>query len=172
MSLEQAAYLSQVIAAVGVFGSLIFVGIQVRQNTRSQRVVAVDSLAAAIAAINVPAMESPAIGEALSNALQDWGSANREQRIIAHFFLFSFFKLHESAWYQRRNEVLDAEQWSGWDTLLRTYYHSKGVKTGWWPRRQHAYSPEFQAYLAQTPPPEMHVGTLNDLFDNAAIIDG
>ncbi len=172
MSLEQAAYLSQVIAAVGVFASLIFVGVQVRQNTRSQRVVAVDSLAAAIAAINVPAMESPAIGEALSKALQDWGSASREQRIIAHFFLFSFFKLHESAWYQRRNEVLDAEQWIGWDTLLRTYYHSKGVKAGWWPRRQHAYSPDFQAYLAQTPAPEAQVGTLNDLFDDVATSKG
>jgi hypothetical protein len=171
MSLEQAAYLSQVIAAVGVLASLIFVGLQVRQNTRSQRVVAVDSLATAISAINVPAMESPAIGEALSKALQDWGSATREQRIIAHFFLFSFFKLHESAWYQRRNGVLDAAQWTGWEALLRTYYHSNGVKAGWWPRRQHAYSPAFQAYLAQTSAPATYVGSLNDLFDNIAPTD-
>ena len=97
MSLEQAAYLSQVIAAVAVLASLVFIGLQVRQNTRSQRVVAVSSLAAAIAAINVPAMESPALGEALSKALHDWGSASREQRIVAHYFLFSFFKLSESA---------------------------------------------------------------------------
>src|SRR5438309_3994154 len=117
MSLEQAAYLSQVVAALAVLGSLIFIGVQLRQNTRSQKVVAVDSLAAAIAAINVPAIESPAVGEALSKALKDWGSANREQRIIAHFFLFSFFKLHESASYQRRNEVLDPVQWAGWETL-------------------------------------------------------
>ena len=170
MPLEQAAYLSQVVAALGVLASLIFVGVQVRQNTRSQKVVAVDSLAAAIAAINVPAMETPAIGEALSKALEDWGSATREQRIIAHFFLFSFFKLHESAWYQRRNEVLDAAQWTGWDTLLLAYYHSNGVKAGWWPRRQYAYSPEFQAYLTQSHAPAARVGTLNDLFDNIASI--
>jgi hypothetical protein len=166
MSLEQAAYLSQVVAGLAVLASLIFVGVQIRQNTRSQKVVAVDSLAAAIAAINVPAMESPAVGEALSNALHDWGSATREQRIIAHFFLFSFFKLHESAWYQRKTEVLDAAQWTGWDILLRVYYHSEGVRTGWWPHRRHAYSPDFQAYLAQTKPPPGDIGTLNDLFDN------
>ena len=168
MSLEQAAYLSQVVGALAVLGSLMFIGVQLRQNTRSQRVVAVDSLAAAIAAINVPAMESPAIGEALSKAVQDWGSATREQRIIAHIFLFSFFKLHENAWYQRKAEVLDESQWIGWETSLRLYYHSEGVKTGWWPYRRGAYSPEFQSYLAQTSAPEAGIGTLDDLFKNVA----
>ena len=166
MSLEQAAYLSQVIAAVAVLASLVFIGLQIRQNTRSQRIVAVNSLAAAIAAINVPAMESPALGEALSRALHDWTSASREQRIVAHYFLFSFFKLSESAWYQRRAEVLDEPQWLGWEALLRAIYHSDGVQSGWWPRRHQAYSPEFQAYLAGTAGPPADVGTLNDLFDN------
>ena len=168
MTLEQAAYLSQIIGAAAVLGSLVFVGLQIRQNTRSQRVVAVDSLAAAIAAINVPAMESPALGEALSKAMPDWGAASREQRILAHFFLFSYFKLAESAWYQRKNEVLDAGQWLGWETMLRAFYHAKGVQAGWWPRRRYAYSPEFQAYLATTAPPPAGVGGLNDIFDNLA----
>lgn len=165
MSLEQASYLSQVVAAAGILASLIFVGLQVRQNTRSQRVVAVNSLTAAIAAINVPAMESPALGEALSRVFQDWESAaTREQRIIAHYFLFSFFKLSESAWYQHRNNVLDEQQWIGWDTLLRWTYHSEGIKAGWWPHRRNAYSPEFQAYLTQTEKPATSVGTHRDLF--------
>lgn len=166
MSLEQAAYLSQVIAALAVLASLVFIGLQVRQNTRSQRVVAVSSLAAAIAAINVPAMESPSLGEALSKALHDWGSASREQRIVAHYFLFSFFKLSESAWYQRRAQVLDASQWTGWETLLLAIYHSEGVKTGWWPRRRNAYSPDFQAYLGRTVEPGAAIGSLRELFDN------
>jgi len=166
MSLEQASYLSQVIAAIAVLASLVFVGLQIRQNTRSQRVVAVDSLAAAIAAINVPAIESPALGEALAKALQDWGAASREQRIIAHYFLFSYFKLAENAWYQQKTKVLDSNQWLGWETMLRAFYHSEGVKRGWWPRRRHAYSPAFQAYLAATPLPPADIGALNDIFDN------
>ena len=164
MSLEQAAYLSQVIAALAVLASLVFVGLQIRQNTRSQRVVAVSSLASAIAAINVPAMESPAFGEALSKSFHDWGSASREQRIVSHYFLFSFFKLSESAWYQRRAQVLDAAQWVGWETLLLAIYHSEGVKSGWWPQRRNAYSPEFQSYLARTPGPVAEIGGLNELF--------
>ena len=166
MSLEQASYLSQVVGAIAVLASLVFVGLQIRQNTQSQKVVAVDSLAAAIAAINVPAIASPALGEALSKALQDWGSASRDQRIVAHYFLFSYFKLGESAWYQQRSGVLDPTQWIGWETMLRAFYHSGGVQSAWWPRRRHAYSPEFQAYLAGISLPPADIGSLNDLFDN------
>ena len=147
-------------------------GLQIRQNTQSQRVVAVDSLAAAIAAINVPAMQSPVLGEALSKALQDWGSASREQRIVAHYFLFSYFKLGESAWYQQKSRVLDPTQWVGWETMLRAFYQSAGVKSVWWPRRRHAYSHEFQSYLAASPSPPAEIGSLNDLFDNVPASKG
>ena len=70
--------------------------------------MAVDSLAAAIAAINVPATQSSALGSALSSAVNDWASATRDERIMARYFLFSFFKLHESAWYQRKAGSLAA----------------------------------------------------------------
>lgn len=164
MSLEQAAYLSQVIAGLAVLASLLFVGVQIRQNTRSQKVVAVNSLTAAIAAINVPAMESTALGEALDSVFRDWNSATREQRIVAHFFLFSFFKLSESAWYQRRSDVLDEEQWVGWETLLRAMYHTEGVKNGWWRFRRNAYSPEFQAHLARSEKPTGEIGSYSELL--------
>ncbi|MBS0384585.1 MAG: hypothetical protein JSS00_04465 [Proteobacteria bacterium] len=168
MSLEQASYLSQVIAALAVLASLVFVGLQIRQNTQSQKIVAVSSLAAAIAAINVPAMQSPALGEALAKAMRDWNSATREQRVLAHFFLFSYFKLAENAWYQHSRGVLDTTQWTGWETMLRAFYHSAGVQNGWWPRRRRAYSPEFQAFLAGAPKPPDDIGALEDIFGASA----
>lgn len=164
MSLEQASYLSQVVGALAVLASLIFVGLQIRQNTHSQKIVAVSSLAAAIAAINVPAMQSPALGEALAKATRDWKSATREQRVLTHFFLFSYFKLCENAWYQHSRGSLDATQWAGWETMLRVFYHSPGVQAVWWPRRRRAYSPEFQSYLAATLPPPDDIGSLESLF--------
>jgi hypothetical protein len=114
--------------------------------------------------INVPAMKSHILGSALSKATADWGSASREERIIAHFFLFSFFKLLENAWYQRRAGILDQAQWVGWETVLRKYYHADGVRRVWWPGRKDAYSPEFQTFLSGTKPAD-ELGSLNELFD-------
>jgi len=168
MTLEHLSFLAQIIGAAGVLASLIFVGLQIRQNTQSQHVVAVESLAAAIAAINVPAMQSPLLGTALAKTLKDWTAATHDERVIAHYFLFSFFKLHEQAWYQYKSHVLDHTQWIGWENLIRVYYHSPGIQQVWWPSRRQAFSPQFQAYLAATEPPEAIV-PLSDLFSGNAM---
>jgi hypothetical protein len=164
MDLSRFASIAEIVNALAVTLTLLGLIVTIRQNTRSQKALAVDSLAAAIAAINVPAMESPALGSALSRAVNDWAAATHDERVVAHYFLFSFFKLSESAWYQRKAGILDAAQWRGWDNMMRKYYHGTGVHTVWWPSRRNAYSAEFQAYLAGTTAPA-EIGSLKEIFD-------
>ena len=163
MDLQTFVAVAQIISAFAVTLTLIAVIVSLRQNTKSQKALAVESLAAAITAINVPAMESPALGAALAKATADWNSASPEERMMAHFFLFSFFKLLENAWYQQRAGILDEAQWVGWETLLRKYYHAEGIQRAWWPARKNGYSPEFQKFLSETKPPEQ-LTALNELF--------
>ena len=170
MNLQVLVALAEIVSAFAVTLTLIALIVSIRQNTRSQKALVVDSLAAAITSINVPAMEFHLLGSALSKATSDWGSASREERIIAHYFLFSFFKLLENAWYQQKAGILDQAQWLGWERLLRKYYHADGVRRVWWPGRKHAYSPEFQKFLSGTRSPD-ELGSLNDLlisFNNDA----
>jgi hypothetical protein len=164
MNLQVLVALAEIVSALAVVLTLIVLIISIRQNTKSQKALVVDSLAAAITSINVPAMESPALGSALSKATADWSSASREERIIAHYFLFSLFKLLENAWYQQKTGVLEQAYWLGWESLLRKYYHAEGVRRVWWPSRRHAYSPEFQNFLSETKPPK-ELSSLGELFD-------
>ncbi len=156
MNLQALVALAEIVSALAVTLTLIALIVTIRQNTRSQKALAVDSLAAAITSINVPAMESPALGAAISKATTDWAAA--------HYFLFSFFKLLENAWYLQKAGILDQAQWLGWETVLRKYYYAEGVRRVWWPGRQNAYSPEFQKFLSGTKPPD-ELGSLTDLFD-------
>jgi hypothetical protein len=167
MGLQDVAALADIVNAGAVTATLVFLIISIRQNTQAQRVLAVESLTAAITAINVPAMESTALGEALLNATRDWSSASRDQRIIAHYFMFSLFKLLETAWYQQKNGTLEPEQWAGWEDMLRRQYHSPGIRNGWWPYRRASFSPAFQAYLANTQPPAEGL-SLQNIFDEPA----
>jgi hypothetical protein len=164
MTIEMWVAVAQIVSALAVVLTLLVLTVSIRQNTRSQKALAVDSLAAAITSINVPAMASPALGSALSKATVDWSSATREERIVAHYFLFSLFKLLENAWYQQEAGILDQAHWLGWESLLRKYYHSEGVRRVWWPSRKHAYSVEFQNFLAKTESPE-ELSSLGQLFD-------
>ena len=164
MDLQVFVAVAEIVSAFAVVLTLVVLVISIRQNTRSQKALVVDSLAAAITSINVPAMESPALGAALSKATADWSSASREERIIAHYFLFSLFKLLENAWYQQKAGILDQAHWLGWESLLRKYYHAEGVRRVWWPSRKHAYSPDFQNFLSETKPLE-ELSSLGELFD-------
>jgi hypothetical protein len=165
MNLQVLVATAEIVSALAVLLTLVVLIVSIRQNTKSQKALVVDSLAAAIASINVPAMESHVLGSAISKATADWASATREERIVSHYFLFSLFKLLENAWYQQKAGILDKAQWLGWETMLRKYYHADGVRRVWWPGRKHAYSPEFQKFLSGTKPPD-ELGSLNELFDN------
>jgi hypothetical protein len=167
MGLQDFAALAEVVNALAVIVTLVVLIASIRQNTQAQRVLAVESLTAAVTAINVPAMETPELGDAIAIATRDWNSATRAQRITAHYFLFCYFKLLETAWYQRKANTLDESQWTGWETMLLVYYHSRGIKEAWWPRRRGGFSPEFQAYLASSQKPE-GISPLSALFDDAA----
>jgi hypothetical protein len=131
MNLQVLVAAAEVTSALAVTFTLIALMISIRQNTRSQKALVVDSLAAPIASINVPAMKSHTLGSTISKAATNWGSASREERIMTHYFLFSFFKLSENAWYQQKAGILDKALWLGWETLFRKYYHSDGVHRAW-----------------------------------------
>src|ERR1700731_4898356 len=165
MNLQELVALAEIVSAFAVVLTLVVLIISIRQNTKSQKALVVDSLAAAITSINVPAMESPALGSALSKATANWSSASREERIVAHYFLFSLFKLLENAWYQQKAGILDQAHWLGWESLLRKYYHAEGVRRVWWHSPQHSYSPKFQNFLAKTKPPKK-LNNLGEIFDD------
>ena len=113
MTLQTWVALAEIVSALSVSLTLIALIISIRQNTRSQKALVVDSLAAAITSINVPAMESAALGSALAKVTADWTMASREERIVAHYFLFCLFKLLENAWYQQKAGILDQAHWLG-----------------------------------------------------------
>jgi hypothetical protein len=110
MDLTRLASLAEIVNALAVTLTLIALIATIRQSTRANNAFAVDSLAAAIAAINIPAMDSPELGSSVAHAVDDWGAATREERIVPHYYLFSFFRLCESAWYQRQANIIDARQ--------------------------------------------------------------
>src|SRR5438477_4384530 len=143
MNLQVLVALAEIVSALAVTLTLIALIVTIRQNTRSQKALAVDSLAAAITSINVPAMESPALGAAISKATTDWASASREERIMAHYFLFAFFKWLEKAWSLQKAGVLDQAQGLGRETVLGKYYSAEEVGRVWWRGRRNAFSQDF-----------------------------
>ena len=149
MNLETINAITQLVAAVGVIASLFYLAAQIRQNTRSQRSLVVDSLTGSLIALLGPQASDPVLTRAFAAAVEDWNGATEEDRLRAAAVLFTLFKLFENAWFQQRQGTLDPEQWQGWDLYIRAYYHRPGVQT-WWSFRRGMFAVGFRDYLATT----------------------
>src|SRR5256714_12447607 len=92
VSLETVSALAQLVAAIGVIASLFYLGAQIRQNTRSQRSVVVDSLTQSLIAVLLgPQAADPAITRACAAAVEDWRGATEEDRLRAAAVLLALF---------------------------------------------------------------------------------
>ncbi|PYJ61479.1 MAG: hypothetical protein DME74_08455 [Verrucomicrobia bacterium] len=151
MHLEAINALAQLIAAIGVILSLFYLAAQIRQNTRSQRSVVVDSLTQSLINLIGPQGYDPELTRAFVSATEDWHGATEEDRLRAVAVLFTTFKLFENAWFQQRQGTLDPEQWEAWDLHIRVYFHRPGVKT-WWTLRRAMFVVGFRNYIESTQP--------------------
>jgi hypothetical protein len=129
VSLEAVNVLAQLIAAIGVIVSLFYLAAQIRQNTRSQRSVVVDSLTHSLIDLLGPQAQNPESLRAFSVVIEDWHGSTEHDRVRALPFIFATFKIFENAWFQQRQGTLDRQQWEGRDAYIRIYYHRPGVKT-------------------------------------------
>jgi hypothetical protein len=149
--LETLSAIAQLVAAVGVIASLFYLGAQIRQNTKSQRSVVVDSLTSSLIALLGPQSYDPNLMRSFAAAVDDWHGATEEDRTRAVATLFITFKLFENAWFQQRQGTLEREQWEGWDLHMRVYYHRPGVQV-WWADRRGMFAAGFRKYIEATKP--------------------
>jgi hypothetical protein len=151
VNLETINSIAQIVAAIGVIASLFYLAVQIRQNTRSQRSVVVDSLTSSLIVLFGQQAADPTQMRAFVTVVEDWHGATEEDRTRAVAMLFSTFKLFENAWFQQRQGTLEPEQWEGWDLHIRVYYHRPGVQT-WWSLRRGMFAAGFRDYIESTQP--------------------
>ena len=111
MNWEAINAIAQLSGAIGVIASLFYLAAQIRQNTRSQRAVVVDSLAHSLIDLLGPQASDIEFTRAFSRVIRDWNAASEEDRMRTVAVLLCTFKLFETAWFQRRQGTLDAQQW-------------------------------------------------------------
>jgi hypothetical protein len=87
MSLEQLSYLAQVIGSVGVVLSLVFVGLQVRQNTAALQRNEHNSTMAQWTVIRMAIVENRDIAELMSSGLQGKGDLDSADQLRLEQFL-------------------------------------------------------------------------------------
>jgi hypothetical protein len=141
--------IGELIGALGVMITVVYLALQVRGNTRSVRGSVYDSLATSLEHLNRPLVENADLARALAAVTENWSAASEDDRFRVVHFYSAAFKLFENVYYQWRQGLIEDELWQGWRRLMLTYFWSPGVQM-WWPTRRGAYAESFARFLEQS----------------------
>jgi hypothetical protein len=112
MGLDQASAIAQIIASIAVIVSLIYVGIQIRQNTRTTRLAAVQAVQEAIGRTEELIIGNAEFAEILRSGLNaSTADLPDTHRIRLNIFYRNALRAYQAAHYQHRQGALDDSVW-------------------------------------------------------------
>jgi hypothetical protein len=146
MTLEGIYYISQIVAVIAIFASLIFVGLQVRQNTKALKATSHHAITDSFNAINNLVLSDPKVARIMRLTLAGSEEMDEDERVSANYMLLANMRIFETLYYQFKNGTLDKKLF---DAELKTL---KWVVTlpgflAWWPVNPISLSDEFRAFI-------------------------
>ena len=146
MTLEALYYISQIVAVAAVLASLIFVGIQIRQNTEQAKAAAAQSVYENYASLYMWASEDLDRARIGIKGFKDIDSLSDEENAIFMGTWMAQFSYVQSAFYLWQDGSLKEEIWRTMETTLTTLLTTPGGKA-FWQRRRSTFTDAFVAHI-------------------------
>jgi hypothetical protein len=113
MSVDFFAQVAQIVAAVGVIVSLIYVGMQIRQATRATKLASIQAVEAAIGRTEELIIQDGGFADILRRGLTTSGADLLDaERIRLNVFYRHTLRAYQSAHYQHLHGALDDSVWT------------------------------------------------------------
>ena len=148
LSLKKMHQVGELIAAVAVVISLVFVGYEVQQNSVAQSQSATEAVVrdfvGAIRSLSTDA-EMACI---YASGVQDFGSLSGSERLrLSAYLLGVYYAIQEMHSLTKRGSI-DPSIWRGFDRVSQETMVLPGVRQ-WFATRRHWFSEDFQLYVEE-----------------------
>ncbi|MEZ6013326.1 MAG: hypothetical protein R3C08_15815 [Hyphomonas sp.] len=144
-TLETVATVANIFASAAVVLTLVFIGIQLKQNAELTRMAAAQTSAQLLSTNLGRIIENPDLAELITRegAPESW---NRAERLRVSNFLSASFRHYEVLHTHRRFGVFEEELWGGTEARLRDSLDSAPIRD-WWRESKAFYAKSFVAYV-------------------------
>lgn len=150
MSLEQASFVAQIISAIAVFSSLVFVGLQVRQNTKAVRAASSQAHSAMYHALTDNIVNAQGFAETWRKALDNLDDLRDEELVRFFSFASASFRFFEASRVQWLRGLLDDEHWHTVEQHAMALAAKPGIQI-FWELRRHWHCEAFQEWFDSLP---------------------
>ncbi len=144
MSLETIYYIGQTIAVAAILGSLIFVGVQIRQNTLATRRQSLDGVIDRIVRWQSRLTSTPTHVDSWVKGLQNFDSLPVEEKIHFNALIIEILVTLEAGREAGKTGDIKPETIEAMDGMIVQLFRNAGVREYW---RQANYAADFMAYV-------------------------
>jgi len=146
LGLDHLANLAEIFAAVLVIVSLVYVGVQIKQNTSALRSNTAHNTSEGFTDLYLILARSREMADIFARGTRDYESLDSIEKIQFFAYFQKFFRTYENAYYQYTRSALEVEPFDGLTKQLEMVSSLPGVKR-YWRERKNWYNQDFQNFV-------------------------
>ncbi len=148
MTLEEFNYIAEIIASIAVIATLLYVGMQIKQNTRSTRLETIRDISSGFNSFYDTMASNRELTDIWHRGAFNYQGLDETEKLRFTFAVVRVFRLEQEQFLQWREGALDDDHWQS----LSAQYTDAVQLPGWqevWSRRKHHYTKGFQDYVGK-----------------------
>lgn len=145
-NLESLASLGEIIGAIAVVVSLVYLAVQVRQSTRAQRIENSSRILDRTAAMQAALSRDPALSALFSKGVSDPSKLTPQERLQFTWAMYEFFGALEFMFLAATENSIPEEIWHRWSSAAAWWLTFPGVQA-WWRVRPIPFADSFSMYV-------------------------
>lgn len=146
MSLEQASLVAQIVSAIAVIASLVFVGFQLRSAAAAIRASSSQAHSSSYTQLVASIIDNADFAKIWATGINDPNALREEEWVRFVAYSSALFRLYESSRVQWEHGRLDDEHWHTIQRQAASFSHLPGVKAAW-RVRGHWFTPSFRSWF-------------------------
>ena len=145
---EAISAIGQIVGAIAVVISLIYLATEIRSNARATREASMRSLSDGFTRWIQQLSAHPELRELYYRGIRDLHSLEGAERVGFGVLMLEAFRHNEEIYYLRSEGQLGPRLWRGFETGIRELIAYPGVQA-WWRLRSHLFSEDFANHINQ-----------------------
>ena len=143
---EALGAVANLLAAIGVIATLIYLSIQIGQNTKAVRSSSIQNLVQSFSATAQAAVENDYIIPLFLKANAGTEALTQEERARLHFWFIMTFRRFEGVYFQRDLGIVHADVIDGFERSHIAILASKSAQE-WWAKSKEIFNSGFVSYV-------------------------
>lgn len=154
MTLETVYYLGQTLAVLAVLASLVFVGLQVKQNTKALKATSHHAITDSFNQLNAIIGTDPKAARIWRLGHFGLDKLDEDEQVSFAYLCIAYTRVFETLYFQNKNGTMDASLFETENRSLRWAMGNSGFRE-WWSTNPISFSDEYRRFLdgimAETP---------------------